>query len=82
MRIAGQPPSRRMFLKAAGAGIINPHGLGMQGKRPRSRVSIASGEIRAEVGDNHDGVSGEDQVEMRHQLPLPAERKEGRHWSK
>jgi hypothetical protein len=27
-------------------------------------------------------LSGDDQIQMRDQLPLPAEREEGRHWSK
>ena len=80
MRIEGQEPSRRRFLTTAGAALASPHAWA--GERPRSRVSIAKGEIRAEVVDNHDGVSGKDQVAMRYGLPLPAEREQGRHWSK
>ena len=83
-----QKKGRRNFLTAA-AGV----GFGLTGavqsrlsateqEPPRSRVSISSGDLQAEIVDNHDGLSGEDQIQKRYQLPLPAEREQGRHWSK
>ena len=78
---------RKFFTTAAGvgfglAGSDESQLLATEQDPPRSRVSIVSGDLQAEVVDNHDGLTGEDQIQKRHQLPLPAEREEGRHWSK